>query len=46
MIISRMSPDQIPTEHAILGIDAIQLRVQYSDATERELLSAGSTKYE
>lgn len=33
--------DQIPTEHAILGIDAIQLRVQYSDATERELLSVG-----
>lgn len=28
---------EIPVEHAILGIDAIQLRVQYPAATEKEL---------
>lgn len=28
----------VPIEHAILGIDAIQLRVQYAAATEKELL--------
>lgn len=35
------SSEGIPTEHAILGIDAIQLRVQYAEATERELLNFG-----
>lgn len=34
----------IPVEHAILGIDAIQLRVQYADATEKELLPLGWQK--
>lgn len=31
--------ETVPAEHAILGIDAIQLRVQYADASEKELLT-------
>lgn len=29
---------EIPVEHAILGIDAIQLRVQYAAATKQPLV--------
>ncbi|MGM0240609.1 VOC family protein [Enterococcus sp. AZ103] len=31
----------IPIEHAIVGIGAIQMRVQYAEATKTELLQAG-----
>ncbi|WP_265456540.1 VOC family protein [Enterococcus sp. HY326] len=35
---------QIPLEHAILGISAIQMRVQYAEASARELLPLGWQK--